>query len=333
MTPYVANLLIFCCIYGVLAMSLDLLIGETGVFSAAHAVFFAVGAYSVAIVQEHWTQNFLVVVVVAVIAAGVIGAAFALSAVRSREITFIVASLAFGVVFDQILNAWIPVTGGEGGLSGILGPSIFGHSLNSQNGMITLAVVALVIVVAIRWHIERSRFGLRMRAIREDETAAISLGSHTAVVKASAVIVSSMLASLGGVVYAYYVAFISPASFDSSESVLLAAMVVIGGLGRVFGPIVGAALLTVLPSLLNFLPIPPADLGPLEQMIYGAAVVAVMMTEPGGIAALSEKVYHQSVRVTRALLSHQTPPRPTAGAVGSDGAEPDPAPSGTGTRN
>jgi branched-chain amino acid transport system permease protein len=331
MTPYAANLLIFCCIYGVLAVSLDLLIGETGVFSAAHAVFFAVGAYSVALVQLHWTQNFLVAVLTAVIAAGVIGGAFALSAVRSREITFIVASLAFGVVFVQILNAWIPVTGGEGGLSGILAPSLFGHPLNSQNGMITLAVVALVVVIAIRWLIGRSRFGLRLRTIREDETAAISLGSHTAVVKAAAVVVSSMLASLGGVVYAYYVAFISPASFDSTQSVLLAAMVVIGGLGRVLGPVIGAALLTVLPSLLAFLPIPPVDLGPLEQMIYGAAVVAVMMAEPGGIAEICVKVYQQGVRVTRAIRSRQTPHRPTA--VGSGGAEPEPTPSEAGTRN
>lgn len=316
-SPYIASLLISCCIYSVLAMTLDILVGETGIFSAAHAVFFALGAYAAGLTLIHLTSSVLVGIAIAVALSALAGLLLALTAIRSAEITFVVSSLAIGIVFTQVVASWNDFTGGEAGLAGIVSPTIFGFTLASQDSFVTFALVVTGVVMGLRYLVSRSGMGLRMRIVREDSLAATSFGARISLIKITAVVVSSGLASLGGVLYAYYITFISPGSFTINVSLLIAVMVIIGGAGRVLGPVIGATIITLLPNYLQNLPIPASHLGAITQVIYGTALVVIMMVEPGGLQTLAARFAR---RIGIPLAGRDKPGGGAPGVLATEGA-------------
>lgn len=280
---YVVGLVVFCACYGILAVTLDLMMGHAGIFSGGHSAFFGIGAYALAIGATHGMRSVPLLLLLGIGVAGAASLLFAIPALRSKDEVFVVASMAFAVIAYQVFRSWDGVTGGPGGLI-LPDLDIFGFSALSPNVVLVLALVVLALVVVIAWLITNSRFGRALRAARDESSAARAIGISPIRRRVTIVVVACGLASLGGGLYALYSAFIGPDSFNLNQAVLIAAMVVLGGQATVFGPLIGAVLLTAGPSLLSLISLPPNVLGPIEQIIYGLLLALLMIFRPTGIA-------------------------------------------------
>lgn len=290
MLAYSLNLATLICINAILAITLNFIIGYAGIFSVAHAIFFGVGAYTAANVALHFNASLFVAVPAAMAVAAALSLALALPALRVRGEYFVAASLGLQVIGVTIFSEWKSATGGIGGLIGIPPASVLGREVVDPIEFLALAVVCLVVIVLVADVLVRSSFGRSLKAIRDSESAALAAGKNVALIKTLSVVLSSSLAAVAGALYAFYLSFINVESFTLDTSVLLTAMVIIGGTGTRLGPLVGAALLMLLPGLLSYLWfLPPTEIGSIQQIIYGAAMVLLMIFRPGGIAGSRAK--------------------------------------------
>jgi branched-chain amino acid transport system permease protein len=284
MIAYLQNIAVLFCINAILALTLNFIMGYAGIFSLAHAIFFGVGAYATAYIAMHASDSLLLCMAASAAISAVLSMALALPALRVRGEYFVAASLGLQVIGVTIFSEWKSITGGLGGMIGIPRPKLWGYTFNDDTAFLMLALVVLGIVVGITALLVRGSFGRSLMAIRDSESAAQTYGKHVNAVKTLSVAVAAGLAGVAGSLYAFYISFINVESFVLETSILLMAMVIIGGTGTLFGPIVGAALLMSLPAALTYLPfLPPTELGSIQQIIYGLAMVLLMMFRPGGL--------------------------------------------------
>jgi branched-chain amino acid transport system permease protein len=284
MIAYLQNIAVLFCINAILALTLNFIMGYAGIFSLAHAIFFGVGAYATAYIAMHASDSLLLCMAASAAISAVLSMALALPALRVRGEYFVAASLGLQVIGVTIFSEWKSITGGLGGMIGIPRPKLWGYTFNDDTAFLMLALVVLGIVVGITALLVRGSFGRSLMAIRDSESAAQTYGKHVNAVKTLSVAVAAGLAGVAGSLYAFYISFINVESFMLETSILLMAMVIIGGTGTLFGPIVGAALLMSLPAALTYLPfLPPTELGSIQQIIYGLAMVLLMMFRPGGL--------------------------------------------------
>lgn len=287
MLNYIANLITVTGTSVILALSLNLLIGYAGIFSMAHAVFYGVGAYVAALLGLYYSADLAIAIPVAMISGAVASLLISLPALRVRGEYFVAASLGLQVIATTIFEQWDSVTGGLSGLSGIPVAELFGYELASPTAFMMVTIAFVVFVALIVICLLRTSFGRDLRAIRDDETAAGAVGKNVTAIKAIAVAVSAALCTIGGVLYAYNIAFVNPESFTLNLSVLVMAMVIIGGAGTTIGPIAGAAIIQFLPAALSWLPLPSQNIGYLQQIMYGIAMVLLMIYRPAGLLGKS----------------------------------------------
>ena len=284
MLAYLQNIAVLFCINAMLALTLNFIMGYAGIFSLAHAIFFGVGAYATAYIAMYGTDSLLICMAASALISALLSMALALPALRVRGEYFVAASMGLQVIGVTIFSEWKSITGGLGGMIGIPRPKLFGYVFNDDGMFLLLAFVMLLIVIGITALLVKGSFGRSLMAIRDSESAAQSYGKHVNAVKTISVAVSAGLAGVAGSLYAFYMSFINVESFMLETSILLMAMVIIGGTGTLFGPVVGAALLMSLPAALTYLPfLPPSELGTIQQIIYGLAMVLLMMFRPGGL--------------------------------------------------
>ncbi len=284
MIAYLQNIAVLFCINGILALTLNFIMGYAGIFSLAHAIFFGVGAYVTAYIALNASDSLLICMGASAAVSAILSMALALPALRVRGEYFVAASLGLQVIGVTIFSEWKAATGGLGGMIGIPRPKLMGYTFNDDLAFLALSVVVLLIMIGITALLVRGSFGRSLMTIRDSESAAQTYGKHVNAIKTLSVAVSSGLAGIGGCLYAFYMSFINVESFTLEMSILLMAMVIIGGTGTLFGPIVGAALLMSLPAALTYLPfLPPAELGTIQQIIYGLAMMLLMMFRPGGL--------------------------------------------------
>ncbi|MFI4986228.1 MAG: branched-chain amino acid ABC transporter permease [Alphaproteobacteria bacterium] len=284
MIAYAMNLATLIAINAILAITLNFIMGYAGIFSLAHALFFGVGAYTAAWVALHVSSGFFIAVPAAVLLAALLSLALALPALRVRGEYFVAASLGLQVVGATIFAEWKSVTGGIGGVIGIPPVQFFGMAVSDPAAFLVLALVCLGLVIAISHALVRASFGRSLTAIRDSESAASAYGKNVARIKTLAVVLSSGLSAIAGALYAFYLSFINVESFTLDTSILLMAMVIIGGTGTLMGPIVGTVLLMLLPAGLSYLWfLPPTEIGSLQQVIYGSLMVLLMIFRPGGL--------------------------------------------------
>ena len=234
--------------------------------------------------------GFLTATALAMLVAAGISLTLALPALRVRGEYFVAASLGLQMLAATIFAEWKPVTGGIGGLIGIPPARLFGFAIAEPWQFLLLVLVCLgLVMLAIRLAV-RSSFGRSLKAIRDDEVAAAAYGKNVAAIKTIAVVVSSALAAVGGALYAFYLSFINVESFVLDVSVQIMAMVIIGGTATLFGPLVGAVLILLLPAVLSYLPyLPPTEIGSIQQICYGAVMVLLMIFRPSGLWGYQEK--------------------------------------------
>jgi branched-chain amino acid transport system permease protein len=281
---YLTNLAVLIGINAILAVSLNFVLGYAGIFSMAHAVFFGVGAYTATLVAAKLGGGFIVSTLAGMTAAGVLSLALALPALRVRGEYFVAASLGLQMLAITVFSEWKAFTGGIGGITNIPPASILGLQLGSPGEYLVLTLVCLAGVMLVLTLLVRGSFGRSLKAIRDNETAAATYGKNVAVIKTIAVATSSALAAVGGSLYAFYMSFVNVESFVLDTSVLLIAMVIIGGVATMTGPIVGTVLILLLPAALSYLPgLPATEIGSIQQMVYGVAMVLLMIFRPGGV--------------------------------------------------
>ncbi|NUU04304.1 branched-chain amino acid ABC transporter permease [Herbaspirillum robiniae] len=284
MLAYLLNLATLMCINAVLAITLNFIMGYAGIFSIAHAIFFGVGAYSAAWFAMHASANIFLVIPVAMVVAGALSLVLALPALRVRGEYFVAASLGLQVLGVTVFSEWKSVTGGLGGMIGIPPADLFGYTVADPVQFLLLALCCLIPVLLLTSVLLRSSFGRNLKAIRDSETAAYAFGKNVALIKTMSVVISAMLAAVAGALYAFYMGFINVESFMLDTSVLLMAMVIIGGTGTLLGPIVGTVLLMLLPGVFSYMSfLPQTEIGSIQQIAYGLAMVLLMIFRPGGI--------------------------------------------------
>lgn len=280
---YLIHILILVGIYAVLARSLDLLAGYTGLLSMAQGAFFGLGAYTSALLAVRAGASFPVGLLAGMSLAALASLMVSLPSLRLHDDYFVMATFGYQLIVYSVFNNCVALTRGPLGIPGIPPPAIFGLTFRAPTACLLLVGLCAAIAYLVVCLLTRVAYGRVLRAIREDEVLAQSLGKNTLRFKASAFMVSAALAASAGSLYAHYVTYISPASFGIMESILVLSMLVIGGAGSFWGPLVGAAVLVTLPEALRFVGMPSAVAANVRQILYGAALVGFMLWRPQGL--------------------------------------------------
>lgn len=278
---YFVNILVLVNLYVILATSFNLLLGYAGLFSIAHSAFYGLGAYTSALAAAHLGLPLAVAIAVGVAFAALIGVALAIPTLRVSGDYLVIATLGFQVIVVRILLN-LEITGGPGGLTGIRRITWFGQPFTAPGYVLFTGLVALAVLLLSRW-VVRSPFGRVLKGIREDAVATAALGKHVNGFKVTAFAIASGLAALAGGLYGHYFQYVNPYDYQINESVLVLSMVVVGGMGTVWGPALGALLLVALPEALRFVSLPTSVAAPLRQIIYAVLVLAFLYLRPEGI--------------------------------------------------
>lgn len=280
---YLLHILIFMCIYIILSLSYNIILGNAGIFSIAHGAFYGLGAYAVAILTMNFGMNFWAALVIGVILVAVISLALAFPAIRIRGDYLLIVSFAFQLIIVDIFTNWISLFGGPGGLPGIPPVTFFGAGIYSLKFYFLLALAMAMITVFIVLRISGSPLGLILRALKEDEIAVQAMGKDVVRAKILAMCIGCGLAGLAGGVMAVYVTCIDPSMFSIHESIYILTMVILGGMGDWKGAILGAVILVSLPEILRFTQIPADIAGFMHEVIYGCVLIAFMRFRPQGL--------------------------------------------------
>lgn len=252
LTSYWVGLLTQMVILAILAMSLDLLLGYTGLPSLGHAAFFGVAAYAVAVLATAYRAGFWSCVAGGILVGTLLSMAFGLIVSHVRGVYFLMITLALGMVLWGLSYRWIPVTGGDNGISGL--PSLDAHAGLPISGPIAFYYVTLLVFVAcaaLMALLVRSPFGLTLRGIRENESRMKSLGFNTWLHCYVSYVVAGAFASVAGVVWAYYNGFVSPTYLELTASSELFLMVTLGGPATLVGPVFGAGAIVLLKNVIS----------------------------------------------------------------------------------
>lgn len=251
-TSYWVGLLTQMMIFAILAMSLDILLGYTGLPSLGHAGIFGVAAYTVAVLSTGYHAGFWTCVASGILVGALLSAVLGLFISHVRDVYFLMITLALGMVLWGLSYRWIPVTGGDNGISGI--PRLEAHAGLPVAGPLTFYYVTLFVLVAcgvLMALFVSSPFGYTLRGIRENESRMRSLGFNTWLHCYLSYVISGAFASVAGVVWAYYNGFVSPTYLDLTASSELFLMVTLGGPGTLVGPAVGAGAIVLLKNVMS----------------------------------------------------------------------------------
>lgn len=279
---YLFHLGSMICIYIILALGLNLLFGYTGQMSFAQGAFYGIGAYTSAILTTKLGVSFWVSLVPAVILPGLVAAVVGIPTLRLRSHYLAIATVALQLAIYNFFVQASNLTGGSVGLFGIKRPSLFGYTIASDLAFYLLSLFFAAVTYLIICNVTTSRIGRALRAVREDEFAARSLGVNTLYYKVIAFSICAMCAGLAGALYSELNVFVSPETFSIDCSNVIVAMIVVGGLGTNLGAVLGATVLGIVPEFLY-------SAGDLQFMIYGALIVLVIVLAPTGVAGILQR--------------------------------------------
>lgn len=279
---YMLRVAVLAVLTAILAVSVNLLVGYTGQISLGHAGFYGIGAYTVGLltINLHW--SFWISLLVAVLVSSLMGFILGLPTTNLKGHFLGIATLGFGVIINVVLNNWTQLTNGPQGIRGIPSPQIFGISLHYQNYFLSFSLACLLLIVLLVYWLIHSAVGRAWRCIRQDEITAHVVGIHVYRYKLLAFTLSGGIAGLAGALFAGYMTFISPDTFDLNQSIAIITTTILGGAGTLGGPLLGTAILTVLSEWLR-------NFDELRLVIYGAILVLVIVFIPEGIYPFLQK--------------------------------------------
>ena len=279
---YYLFLLIIAALTVVVGVGLNVLMGLTGLVSFGHVGFYAIGAYVTAALTTKLGWSFWWTLPMAAAATGALGALLGLVALRVKGPYLAMVTIAFGFMVEFTAVEWESVTGGQNGLMNIPHPTLAGWALG-ERGIAVVAIVLMLVVLALYKRLARSGWGLAMRAVRDSEIAAGSMGVNPLALRTLAFALSAVLAGIAGSFYATTTTFVTPSTFAFFQSILFVLAVVIGGTGRTYGPVIGAAIVVALPEALS-------GFAEYRVLLFGVLLLAVLLFAPSGIAgALAQR--------------------------------------------
>jgi branched-chain amino acid transport system permease protein len=280
-SAYIIHLLILVAIYLILALSLQLAVGYTGLLNVGHIAFYGIGAYVSALLSLQGFP-FLFCLLMAGLVAMAFGWLLAWPTARLKGDYLALATLGFSFVVYAVLLNWTDLTRGPLGIPGIPKPEIFSWSFADNGAFLLLAwAIALLSLLAI-WKITASPFGRVLQALRDDETATKILGKDTQRAKTISLGISAFFAGIAGSLYAHYITFIDPSSFTLMQLIPVICMVVIGGMASIRGTVIATIILVLLPEPLRFIGFPSSVVGPARQIIYALLILVVLLWRPKG---------------------------------------------------
>lgn len=287
---YLLKVLVFVGVNVIVVAGLALLFGYAGQISLGHAAFVGIGAYTSAYLVRAHGLPWLAGVAAAVALAAMGGLLLALPSLRLRGHYLAMATLGFNEIMYVLFRELRSVTGGNDGLGGIPYPSVGDFSVDTPAGNYLVVWSAAIVVVMLVWNVVRGRQGRAMRAMHGTELGALAAGVDVVRLKVLVFAISAALAGLAGALYAHAVGFISPATFGLDQSVIYLAMVVVGGISSLAGPVLSAIALTLLPYADALVPGLSKQAVELLQSweadIYGIAMIAVVILAPSGLGGI-----------------------------------------------
>lgn len=273
---YLMNVLVFVGIHTMLAVALNLLLGYAGQISLGHAAFFGLGAYGSGILSTTYEWNPWLAMTVIALMVGGLAFTIGFPILKLKGHYLAMATLGMGIIVYIVFNEWIDMTEGPSGFSGIpnleLGPLVFDSDL--KNYYLVWSFVLGCVLLSV--NLANSRIGRAFRAIHDAEVAARVMGVNARLLKVQVFALSAMICAIAGSLYAHVMTFIAPPSFGFNISVELLTMVVIGGLGSIYGSFLGALLLTMLPEFLRFM-------HDYDIVFYGGLLMVMTIFMPGGL--------------------------------------------------
>ena len=273
---YYLRILISIGIYIILALSLNLINGYTGLLSIGHAAFYGIGAYSSALLTLRLGVPFVIALPLSGMIAALFGFLIGKPTLRLSGIFLTLATLGFNIIFVLLMINLEGLTRGPLGIAGIPTPQILSHRFSSQVGYYYLVFFLVLFTLGSIYRLIHSRFGKALLAIREEETAAEALGIDTVHYKVAIFTISTFYAGIAGSFFAHFLRFIAPDSFTFWESFTLLAMLALGGQGNLVGPIAGASLLIAIPEIFRFL----TDY---RMIFYGLILIFMMLFRREGL--------------------------------------------------
>ena len=265
-------------LFAIVGIGLNVLIGLTGQMSIGHVGFYAIGAYTVSVLTTKFGVSVWVAWPLGAVLAAMLGALLALPALRVKGPYLAMITIAFGFIVEHAIVEMRDLTGGQNGIMGVPGFSFLGW-LTGERAVAALAVVTAGAVLVLFTRLSRGSWGAAMRAVRDSETAAQSVGLDPLVVKTVAFSLSAAAAGLAGGLFAPLSGIVTPQSFGFSQSLLFVLVVVIGGTGSVAGPVIGAVIVGLLPELLS-------SLEAYRLLCFGVMLLLVLWAAPTGVAGL-----------------------------------------------
>lgn len=272
-------------IYALLALSLNIIVGDAGLFNLGHAAFYAVGAYTAAILNTQFHIPILYLLPISALSAGLFALLIARPIIHLRGDYLCIVTIGIGeIVRIALINNLFDLTGGANGIFGISRPSILGFTLRTPYHFFYFIWIVTVICAVLFGFLKQSRFGRALDYLREDEIAAQGCGINTSYFKLAAFVMGAAFAGVAGNLYASKMTIISPESFTFWESVLMFAIVILGGSGSIPGMFVGALLVIGLPELFR-------DFADARMLIFGAAMILMMLFRTQGLLPQKPRKY------------------------------------------
>ncbi len=284
---YLIHLAILVSIYAILALSLNLAVGYTGILSVTHAAFFGLGAYATAILTTRYDVNFFLAMLIGAILTGILSLLIGAVLSRFRGDFVALGSVGFNMIVWSIFLNSQELTRGPLGIPGIGRPEVgimnYEFSFTSNISFLILTSASLLLVFLICRYITHSSFGRVLKAIREDEEALQVFGYRTLHYKLTVFVTGAMLASVAGALFASYITFIDPSTFTINESIFILSAIILGGLASNKGAVIGAVVLILLPEFLRFVGFPSDIAAQTRQAVYGVMLIILMLYRPQGL--------------------------------------------------
>jgi branched-chain amino acid transport system permease protein len=280
---YFLHILIISGIYIILTLSLNLIVGFTGLASLGHIAFACVGAYTSSLLALNYGISPWIGLLVGAFVASLLGLIIGVPSMRLKGDYLALATFGFGVIVYSISKNWVDLTRGPMGLPGIPKFTVFGFELQPVWSYLILVLVFVFLTAFVINRLVDSPFGRILKSIRDDEIVSLSIGKNVNKYKLIVFVIGAFFAGIAGSLYAHYITFIDPSSFTVMESIAVLLMVVFGGMGNIKGSFIGALILVIFPEMLRFLGMPSSVAAPLRQMIYGLLLIILMVKRPQGI--------------------------------------------------
>ena len=283
---YFIHILVISGIYIILTLSLNLIVGYTGLAALGHIAFACAGAYTSSLLALNFGISPWLGLLIGAFVAASLGLVIGFPSIRLKGDYLALATFGFGIIVYSVSKNWVSLTRGPMGLPGIPGFSILSFQLSGVWAYLILVAVFVFITAFVINRIVDSPFGLVLKSIREDEVASLSIGKDVNRYKLMVFVIGAFFAGIAGSLYAHYITYIDPSSFTAMESITVLLMVVFGGMGSVRGSFIGALILVIFPEMLRFLGMPSSVAAPLRQMLYGLLLIILMIKRPQGIAGM-----------------------------------------------